>query len=179
MTTYVLGAGASFHAGYPLCSSLWSQMAMWVIQLDPPNSAHRQAIDTIATLNGPVVDVESTFTNLDLGQGVFQALTDRQRGQLTHKIRRCLTDYFTEICSGRQESPLYAAFADAIEKGDRIITFNYDVSLENELISAEKFTIKNGYGTSFGSRLGCAKLRCDGTQTPWEHQLDCFGLRRV
>src|ERR1039458_71693 len=48
MTTYVLGAGASVHAGYPLCSALWSQMAMWVIQTHPPDSEHRQAIDTIA-----------------------------------------------------------------------------------------------------------------------------------
>jgi hypothetical protein len=29
MTTYVLGAGASKHAGYPLCSELWTEMNKW------------------------------------------------------------------------------------------------------------------------------------------------------
>jgi hypothetical protein len=124
-------------------------MAMWVIQTYPPDSEHRQAIDTIAALNGPVTDVETTFTNLDLGQGAFQTLTQGQRGQLTDRIRRCLTDYFTDICVRRPEAPLYAALADTIERGDTVITFNYDVSLENELISATKFTITNGYGRGF------------------------------
>ena len=36
-----------------------------------------------------------------------------------------------------------------ISAGDRIVTFNYDVSLECALISARRFGVKNGYGSSF------------------------------
>jgi hypothetical protein len=30
MTTYVIGAGASFHAGYPLASSMGSSLFQWM-----------------------------------------------------------------------------------------------------------------------------------------------------
>ena len=151
MTTYVLGAGASFHAGYPLCSALWPQMALWVIETQPLDSEYRRAIDSIGTLYGPVVDVEDTFTKLDRGQGVFQTLSEDQRTSLRGRIRRCLRDYFKSICDLRSKAPLYAALANRIEKGDRIITFNYDVSVENELIGAQKFGVKTGYGSSFNA----------------------------
>jgi hypothetical protein len=32
VTTYGLGAGASAHAGYPLCVELWPRMLTWVLQ---------------------------------------------------------------------------------------------------------------------------------------------------
>jgi hypothetical protein len=51
-TTYVLGAGASWHAGYPLCSELWPRMAMWVLESHDQNTEYRQAIDAIISLNG-------------------------------------------------------------------------------------------------------------------------------
>lgn len=148
MTTYVLGAGASFHAGYPLCSALWAQMATWVIGSQPGDSEYRRAIETVVAIDGPVVDVERMFTNLVLGTGAFQALTQNQVKKLAGTIQRCLRDYLKSICDQRLASPLYAAFADRIEHGDRIITFNYDVALENALIKAEKFGVKNGYGDS-------------------------------
>jgi hypothetical protein len=44
---------------------------------------------------------------------------------------------------------LYQAFAKIVRAGDYIITFNYDVALENELIAAQKFRAKNGYGKAF------------------------------
>lgn len=146
MTTYVLGAGASFHAGYPLCSALWSKMAIWVIESQAHDSEYRQAVEIVGVLNGPVVDVEDMFTNLDLGRGLSQALSEDERSKLRGTIRRCLADYFKSICRQRREAPLYRAFASRVAKGDRIITFNYDVSLEDELIGARKFGVKNGYG---------------------------------
>jgi hypothetical protein len=148
-TTYVLGAGASLEAGYPLCSALWAKMAMWVIESQPCDSEYRRAIDTVTAIHGPVLDVEGMFTNLDLGTSAFQMLTEGQRNKLTGIIQRCLRDYFKSICDQHSASPLYKAFADRIQHGDDIITFNYDVSLENALIETHKFGVKNGYGTGF------------------------------
>ena len=148
MTTYVLGAGASFHAGYPLCSELWPWMVTWVTETHPPDSEYRQAIDAVATLNGPVLDVEGVFSDLDLGRGAFRTLTEDQQNRLNGRLRRCLADYFKSICRQQREAPLYVAFANRVEKGDVVITFNYDVSLENELIRAHKFRVRNGYGSS-------------------------------
>jgi hypothetical protein len=149
MTTYVFGAGASLHAGYPLCSTLWPKMAMWVIESQPHDSEYRRALDAVSALNGPVADVEAAFTNLELGQPPFHALTEDQRRKLRGAIRRCLRDYFKSICDEGLDAPLYKAFANRVEKGDQIVTFNYDVALENELIAAHKFGVKNGYGASF------------------------------
>jgi hypothetical protein len=121
-------------------------MAIWVMESQPCESEYRQAIDIVGLLNGPVLDVEDMFTNLDLGRGVFQALAEDERSKLRRKIRSCLAEYFKSICRQRREAPLYKAFASRVAKGDRIITFNYDVSLENELIGGRKFGVKNGYG---------------------------------
>lgn len=148
MTTYVLGAGASHHAGFPLCSALWAQMMFWVIDSQPA-LPYRQAVDTVVALNGPVTDVEEMFTNLDNGRGVFQVLSEDQRTGLKRAIRRCLKDYFKSITHQHLNAPLYATFAGKISAGDRIITFNYDVSLECALIGARRFGVKNGYGRSF------------------------------
>jgi len=100
MTTYVLGAGASYHAGYPLCAALWAEMTFWAIE-SQPDPTYRQAIDTVVALNGPVTDVEEMFTNLDNGRGVFQALAESQRAGLEGAIRRCLKNYFKFIAHQR------------------------------------------------------------------------------
>lgn len=145
MTTYVLGAGASHHAGYPLCSELWSRMALWVTE-EPVDSVHRMAMDEVEAINGPIVDIEEMLTNLDLGLKPFQALGERHRGKLKGKIRECLRDYFKSISDRGLGAQLYGAFATKLEGGDCIVTFNYDVALENELIRVGKFRVKNGYG---------------------------------
>ena len=149
MTTYVLGAGASLHAGYPLCSALWSKMAMWVIQSQTHDSEYRRAVDTITTVYGPVEDVEELFTKLDLRQGAFNALTEDQRTKLKGALQRCIREYFKVICDQHLEAPLYQAFANVVRQGDCIVTFNYDVALENALIAVQKFRVKNGYGANF------------------------------
>jgi hypothetical protein len=146
MTTYVLGAGASRHAGYPLCSELWSAMAIWVVESQPHASEYRQAIDAVAVLHGPVADTERVFTDLVLGEGAFRALTDNQRKKLEGRIRRCLRDYFKSLSDQQHKASQYELFANKIEPGDVVVTFNYDVSLENELIRAHRFRVRNGYG---------------------------------
>ena len=123
-------------------------MVTWVIETHPPDSEYRQAIDVVTTLNGPVLDVEGLFTDLDLGRGAFRTLTEDQQKRLNGRICRCLGDYIKSICKQRRGAPLYEAFAHRIEKGDVVVTFNYDVSLENELVRAQKFRVRNGYGSS-------------------------------
>src|ERR1035438_6246239 len=61
MTTYVLGAGASHQAGYPLCSELWPHMTDWVSKTPSRNPRFQEAIDPIVGLNGPFTDVEAAF----------------------------------------------------------------------------------------------------------------------
>lgn len=146
ITTYVLGAGASHHAGYPLCSELWPKMAAWVIRAESADSEFRKAIDEVTALNGPVADIEAVLTDLDLGQGVFHALEEDNRQEITGTIRRCIRAYFKNIHDRRHGAALYAAFAKVVAKNDAIITLNYDTALENELIREGKFRVRDGYG---------------------------------
>src|SRR5882724_13504896 len=142
-TVYVLGAGASFHAGYPLCSQLWSEMVSWVNEGQEENSEFRNALDLVARLNGPVGDVEAMFTDLDLHEGGFKALAKFEGDRLRVTVRACLRAYFKSV---RSTPSLYAVFADRLLTGDAVITFNYDVSLENALAARQRFRVVDGYG---------------------------------
>ena len=71
MTTYILGAGASVHAGYPLGSQLWARLAAWIIESPTLDPRCHQKLELIAALHGPVNDVESLLTDMQLGRGAF------------------------------------------------------------------------------------------------------------
>lgn len=146
MTTYVLGAGASHHAGYPLCSELWPHMTDWVSKTPSRNPRFQEAIDTVVRLNGPVTDVEAAFTNLCLGHGAFAALAPTKLRTLARNIRCCLQASFEKICKRGPPAGRYAALAKQLTSGDAVVTFNYDVALEIELIRARKFRVRDGYG---------------------------------
>lgn len=51
MKTYVFGAGASVHAGYPLASALWSCLERWVADSLPANHEYRSVVEQINELD--------------------------------------------------------------------------------------------------------------------------------
>jgi hypothetical protein len=81
-----------------------------------------------------------------LGQGAFQALEESVRWKIMGTIRRCVRAYFKSIHDSHHEAALYEAFARSADDGDVVVTFNYDTALENELIRAGKFCVRDGYG---------------------------------
>ena len=72
-------------------------MAAWVIETEPPQSEHREAVSEVSTLTGRIVDVQRMFTDLDLGRGAFRSLTSDERQKLNGKIRRSLRAFFLSI----------------------------------------------------------------------------------
>jgi hypothetical protein len=90
MTTYVLGAGASFHAGFPLCSQLWAAMLKWTNETQDPDSEHRETINAVAAKAGTILDVEQLLTELESGDGSFRDLPDGERRRLVGGIRQCV-----------------------------------------------------------------------------------------
>jgi hypothetical protein len=118
----------------------------WVGKTNSPNPQFQEAIGTVARLNGPVKDVEALFTDLCLGQGVFTALAPNARKALARSIRCCLQLSFEEICKSGPPAGRYAALAKTLAGGDAVVTFNYDLALEIELVRAGKFRIRDGYG---------------------------------
>jgi hypothetical protein len=145
MISYVLGAGASRHAGYPLCSELWHHLADYASKT-PTRPEFQEAINTIARLNGPINDVEAAFTNVSLGRGAFAALAPTELRTLTRSIRCCLSASFESLSKCGSWARCYAALAQKLTSGDAVVTFNYDVAMEIELIRAGKFRVRDGYG---------------------------------
>lgn len=63
MRVYILGAGASAHAGYPLASRLGTGLASWVETL-PAKHHYRERIMQLRTLYGTLDDFETLLTDL-------------------------------------------------------------------------------------------------------------------
>ena len=149
MTTYVLGAGASHHAGYPLCKELWPRMTTWVSESPAAQSSYERVINRVrGWLNDPVDDMEAVLTDLTLKRGVFGELSDSDGKAMLDGIRECFRGFFKDIHSKKKRggARLYRDFAGKVEPGDVIVTFNYDVALENELFPAGRFRVRGGYG---------------------------------
>ena len=158
MTTYVLGAGASAGAGYPLARTMGSELFQWMKSAKhDPDSYAANYPDTANFLEesfGPVENVEELLTAIQKLIEEYERGTREQRekravvaneyGVLKNAVRA----WFSEIQNGAAlASSTYRDFArNIVAPGDCIITFNYDVSLDRELRLAGKFEVGDGYG---------------------------------
>ncbi|MGO9272645.1 MAG: hypothetical protein ACLQOO_20825 [Terriglobia bacterium] len=156
MTVYVLGAGASRHAGYPLASQMATELFAWMRKF-PADSIYPHIVEKLLNRFGSNPDIEDVIT--DLQESVIKNLEDRYE---YHQLRECRNrlvyasrEWFRQIHT--RPAPGYASFADGIVRlGDVVVTFNYDDSLESELRRAGKWDIHRGYGFPVG----------DGGQSP-------------
>jgi hypothetical protein len=160
MTTYVLGAGASHDAGYPLAKTMASQLFQWMKCTTHDPDLYAARYPAVAGLLeewfGPIENVE------DLVTAIHRRLDEYENGSREQRVKRALLaneygvfknavrDWFAEIQHGAAlASSAYRDFANNIVvPGDCVITFNYDVSLERELKRAGKFEVGDGYGFS-------------------------------
>src|ERR1039458_246708 len=158
MTTYVLGAGASCDAGYPLAKTMASELLQWMKRptRDPDSYAARYpaAARFFEESFAPVENVE------DLVTAIHKLIDEYENGTREQRARRALVaneygvfknavrEWFAEIQHGvALTSSAYRDFArNIVAKGDCIVTFNYDVSLERELRLAGRFEVGDGYG---------------------------------
>jgi hypothetical protein len=158
MTTYVLGAGASHGAGYPLASRLLVELFDWMKNSPhEPNSYASRYPETARYFEGSFGEfrnIEILATEIQKQIEQLENGTREQRVQRTvlaneyGVLKNALRAWFMEI---QRRSALtgypYQEFAkNVVAAGDRIVTFNYDVSLERELKLAAKFEVGDGYG---------------------------------
>lgn len=149
MKTYVLGAGASFHAGYPLTRDMGNKLFAWM--QTQSDTRIKNAGEWFAEEFGPVTNVEEFFLRVqDVIDNAEDGTSDQKylRTVTAHELPHLLWGmraWFSEIRAG--EATAYQKFAsNIVNSGDSIITFNYDVSLDRELHLAGKWEIGDGYG---------------------------------
>jgi len=148
MRVFVLGAGASFHAGYPLARGLGTKVIDWVAQHQDSNAVRRLDVDVFCGLFPVVDDFEEVITELEAQlprSPAVAAFGDQPRRAMLADLRYSLADFFDHIRP--QQAKDYRLFAERVAApNDLIVTFNYDVSLDRELHLAGKWEIDDGYG---------------------------------
>ena len=170
--TFVLGAGASAFAGYPLGLDLWR----FLRDTDLPEVHTREARAAVLEMMEPILrlnppdehdrpDLEKLFTLLDLGHlGVGPAELRRSDWPPTRlKIMRLIAENFQwqeQQFQGQivHDKPfglkidrtfvlsVLAAWVETLNPGDTILSFNWDLLHEAALWRAGKWHFADGYG---------------------------------
>ena len=158
MTTYVLGAGASHDAGYPLAKTMGSGLLQWMKSAEHAPGSYAADYPAAAYFLdesfGPVENVEELVTAIQKLIGEYENGTREQRVKralVAHQygvFKNAVRAWFAEIQQGVASNSLaYHDFArNIVVPGDCVVTFNYDVSLDRELRLAGKFEVGDGYG---------------------------------
>jgi hypothetical protein len=146
-TTYVIGAGASRHAAYPLASNMGKGLIDFMLGMQMP---FPQQARLLAQQFGIEPNIEEMITELgsQVAAGTGTRLGPFAPGNLRGYIGSALREWFRHIHTGPAET--YAEFAEKVAvASDVIITFNYDDSLERELRRDGKWEVSSGYGFPF------------------------------
>jgi hypothetical protein len=144
-TTFILGAGASRHAGYPFIASMGTELFAWMRR--PRKAIVYDFVECADELEARFGDnIENVLKGIDAEirrrSPDRPVLANYYRPALVEAMREWLADIHRE-----HEATAYEQFATEIVKpGDRIITFNYDVSLDSCLQRSGKWSIGDGYG---------------------------------
>jgi hypothetical protein len=151
VVTYVLGAGASCHAGYPLTSELGDRLHAWARQT---GFTWGGLIDELNELYGGLTDLEKILTELNHRPEGSRAVTLSQThcGSIIGALNVAIPELFYNLCQNPlQGRDLYQELARCkLGNDDTIITFNYDMACERALKVEGKWEIGDGYGFSLG-----------------------------
>jgi hypothetical protein len=155
MTTYVLGAGASAHVGYPLTATLGRDLLARMKADDGTNPEFPYAAAILENEFGQIPDFEQILTKLaalhsDCDLGSCNCGKCVTQNNIKFYLTRALIEFFAQIRENAARA--YERFSSEVVKpGDCVITFNYDVSLDRALQQSHKWNISNGYGFPFTS----------------------------
>ncbi len=144
MRVFVLGAGASSHAGYPFAATLGEDLALWAERDDVEGFRYRDQLRELKAEFGGNFEHILTVLREEKESGKRSAIPD---------LGSAISFFFNSIRNRPAE--LYDHFASAhVSSGDVVITFNYDLAVERSLKAAEMWDVNDGYGKALaqGSR---------------------------
>jgi hypothetical protein len=148
MTVFVLGAGASVHAGYPLASELGEEMYSWAGQNSQTVGHLTGFIESLRELYGSLSDFERILTELtECPAGSPAEALGTQRGNTRGAIEALIPEFFWSKSQEKIDRDYYGDLARYhVREGDVFVTFNYDLACERALKTADLWEISDGYG---------------------------------
>jgi hypothetical protein len=146
MKVYILGAGASVHAGYPFATGLGTGLASWIENRLPLEHRYRLRLDQVTRAYGTLANFEGVLADLMmcLPGSPAAGLPSGVRPYLLSDLQEAMREYFDTIRTA--PAPLYEQLAQGLRKGDLVVTFNYDLGIERELRTVGLWDIRSGYG---------------------------------
>src|ERR1035437_4409940 len=116
MRVFVLGAGASLHAGYPLAAQMGKCLAAWIDTLSDDHP-HRASLEQIVHVYGPLDNFEPILADLmTCPPGSPAAALGATRPYLLDSLKEAIRDHFDAIrCA---PAPLYDRLARVLRAGD-------------------------------------------------------------
>jgi hypothetical protein len=148
MKIFVLGAGASFHAGYPLASTMGAALEEWT-NSNSEAASYQSTLSEIRQRYGNLDDFESILEDLMTPRAEHKSSFEIQRPYLLSNLQEALRLQFEAIRS--HPAALYDRLAEVTAAGDVIITFNYDLAVERSLRRSGKWSVRDGYGFDLGT----------------------------
>ncbi len=144
-TTFIFGAGASFHAGYPFIRTMGAQLLAWMrVPRDTFYFNFAWSADFLEERFGDHIENIFNGMQMEIGrqQPGYTLLANVYRPCLIEAMRQWFADIHRQ-----HAAPTYERFAaEVVMPGDTVITFNYDVSLDSKLRQSGKWAIGDGYG---------------------------------
>ncbi len=151
MVTYILGAGASRHAGYPLTCELGGLLRDWAVRTE---SSWSGFIQEAFELYGGLENLEEVLTDLyERPDGSRAAkLSKMHCGNMIGAFNVAIPELFYDLRRNTSlPRDLYRVLAEEkIKPGDTVVTFNYDLACERALHMAGLWEVSDGYGFDFG-----------------------------
>jgi hypothetical protein len=163
-TTYIFGAGASLHAGYPLIKSMGRDLTQWMRAREGTVFLpFRQTVEDLEQHFGDITDFERLLDDcehiVNARQIGYSLFADVYRPALKQALR----EWFDEILHRSRPRAYRQLAEELILPDDQVISFNYDVSLDRELKLADLWSLGDGYsfpveGFDNGSPVKILKL---------------------
>jgi len=166
---FILGAGASRFAGYPLSLELWKFVRDFpVIEVMAKRRADSviQAMEQVLRVIPPRVfdqpNLEELFTFLDLAAmgaeplGLktvnWTELRPKVMGMISEAFLNHEYEFQTQLRKDKTSTAaaVLGNWTSFLREGDTIITFNWDILHESALWKAEKWHYADGYGFQCG-----------------------------
>lgn len=182
MKTFIFGAGASVHAGYPLAARMWGALEDWVRLSHPDDHMFRSVVDNMNasfdmsnSFELVLTDLENRIRSFAGSKSLSQAESYERHifVQLREAIKSMIPLFFNFLRCG--PAKLYEYFAtEVLAPGDAVITFNYDLALDREMKRSGKWSVGDGYGFTIDAvNLGnspCKLLKLHGS-TNWRGEV--------